>query len=190
LRHENDYPAIRNAMAQYRNRYEVEALLFHYKHFYGSYDYVGDSRRWYRREIRIIRPSNKVRSWGDAQGFRIEGRKLRVKLIDASIYHYGWVKPPEIQQLKQKYFNKLWHSDEWIDKNVGEAAVYDYSKGGKLKLFEGTHPAVMKNRVQNQYWQFEYEQEKVSQPFKERMLDSIEKKSGWRIGEYKNYIII
>ncbi|MBN1399129.1 MAG: glycosyltransferase [Bacteroidetes bacterium] len=188
--HEKDYPAIKNAMAEFQNRNEVEAILFNYKHFYGSYEYIGDSRRWYRREIRIVRPSKKVRSWGDAQGFRIDGRKLRVKLIDASIYHYGWVKPPEIQQLKQKYFNKLWHSDDWVDKNVGESAVYDYSKGGKLKLFEGTHPAVMTGRVKNQYWQFKYEQEKVSQPFKEKLLDSIENKLGWRIGEYKNYKII
>lgn len=188
--HEKDYPAIKDAMFEFQNRNEIEAILFNYRHFYGSYDYIGDSRRWYRREIRIIRPSKKVCSWGDAQGFRIEGRKLQVKLINASIYHYGWVKPPEIQQLKQKYFNKLWHSDDWVENNVGEAAVYDYSKGGKLKLFDGTHPAVMNDRVKNQYWQFRYEQEKVSQPFKERLLDSIEKKLGWRIGEYKNYKII
>ncbi len=188
--HEKDYPTIKNAMTLYQNMNEVEGLLFHYKHFYGSYNYIGDSRRWYRREIRIVRPLNKVRSWGDAQGFRIDGRKLHVKLIDATVYHYGWVKPPDIQQLKQKYFNKLWHSDEWVDQNVGEMVEYDYCQGGKLKLFEGIHPAVMSERVHKQNWHFRYDQNKVHQPLKEKLLDLIEVQYGWRIGEYKNYVMI
>jgi len=187
--HEKDYSAVRNAMNTYRNINEVEGLLFNYKHFYGSYGYIGDSRRWYRREIRIVRPSDKVRSWGDAQGFRIGGRKLRVKLIDAAVYHYGWVKPPDIQQLKQRYFNKLWHPDKWLDHHIGDVAEYDYSKGGKLKLFEGTHPEVMRKRVDSQNWHFQYDRKKIRQQLKEKMLDSIEKRLGWRIGEYKNYKI-
>lgn len=188
--HEKDYSAVRNAMNTYRNINEVEGLLFNYKHFYGSYGYIGNSRRWYRREIRIVRPSDKVRSWGDAQGFRIGGRKLRVKLIDAAVYHYGWVKPPDIQQLKQRYFNKLWHPDKWLDHHIGDMAEYDYSKGGKLKLFEGTHPEVMRKRVDSQNWHFQYDRKKIRQQLKEKMLDSIEKRLGWRIGEYKNYKII
>jgi len=188
--HEKDYSAVRNAMNTYININEVEGLLFNYKHFYGSYGYIGNSRRWYRREIRIVRPSDKVRSWGDAQGFRIGCRKLRVKLIDASVYHYGWVKPPDIQQLKQRYFNRLWHLDEWVDHHIGDMAEYDYSKGGKLKLFEDTHPEVMRKRVDSQNWHFQYNKKKVRQPLKEKMLDSIEKRLGLRIGEYKNYKII
>ena len=188
--HEKDYPAIKNAMTLYQNINEVEGLLFHYKHFYGTYQYTGDSRRWYRREIRIVRPSSKVRSWGDAQGFRIDGRKIRVKLIDATIYHYGWVKSPDIQQLKQKYFNKLWHSDEWVDQHIGRIVEYDYYQGGKLKLFEGTHPSVMSERVDNQNWHFRYEQNKVHLLLKEKLLNLIETRYGWRIGEYKNYVII
>jgi hypothetical protein len=54
--HENDYSNIRKAMILYKDTSEVEGLLFHYNHFYGSYQYIGDSRRWYRREIRIVRP--------------------------------------------------------------------------------------------------------------------------------------
>jgi hypothetical protein len=188
--HENDYPAIKHAMTQNKNSTEVEGLLFHYKHFYGAYDYLGDSRRWYRREIRIVRPSIGVRSWGDAQGFRIQGRKLRVKLIDATIYHYGWVKSPKNQQLKQKYFNKLWHSDDWVNQHVSGLDEYDYRQGGKLSKFHGTHPAVMLDRVHQQNWNFLYDVNKLRLPFKEKFLDSIESLSGWRIGEYKNYTII
>jgi len=188
--HENDYHIIRESMERYRNDREVDGLLFHYIHFYGSYNYIGDSRRWYRREIRVIRPNRGVESWGDAQGFKIGRRKLRVKLIPATVHHYGWVKPPEIQQLKQKNFNKLWHSDDWIRRNIGTTPEYDYQQGGKLKVFTGSHPIVMKERIRSQNWSFHYDQTKVHQPLKERLLDRIEAKCGWRIGEYKNYTLI
>jgi hypothetical protein len=188
--HDQDYSAINEAMLHYKNKNEVEGFLFNYKHFYGCYNYIGNSRRWYRREIRIVRPNEGLRSWGDAQGFRINGKKLRVKLIDAAIYHYGWVKSPEIQQMKQKTFNKFWHSDEWIDQHVGALSEYNYKQGGKLKIFDGTHPIVMKKRVSNQNWNFTYNPLKVQQPLKEKILDAIESHCSWRIGEYKNYIII
>jgi hypothetical protein len=188
--HEQDYPVIRETMLRYKDTREVEGLLFNYKHFYGCYNYIGDSRRWYRREIRIVRPNIGVRSWGDAQGFRIYGKKLHVKLINAAIYHYGWVKPPEIQQLKQKTFNRLWHSDEWVDRHVGVANRYNYMQGGKLSLYDGTHPSVMSDRIRNQSWSFKYNPMKVKQSLKEKILAAIESQCGWRIGEYKNYIMI
>jgi glycosyltransferase involved in cell wall biosynthesis len=188
--HEHDYSKIISAMESYAESREVEGLLFNYKHFYGSYNYIGDSRRWYRHEIRVVRPVEGLRSWGDAQGFRIKGRKLHVKKACASIYHYGWVKPPRHQQLKQMNFHKFWHSDDWVKTNVGSGSDYDYSRGGKLKLFEGSHPAVMKERIQSQDWQFRYDPNLVEYSLKEKILEKIERTSGFRIGEYKNYIII
>lgn len=185
--HERDLPTIEQALRMYLADQRVEGLLFPYLHFYGSYQYVGTSRRWYRREVRVVRTGIGVRSWKDAQGFRIGGRKLRVKLVEAPIYHYGWVKPPEIQQAKQQSFNKLWHSDDWVEKNVNQTATYDYSNGGRLTLFEGTHPAVMQQRVNAQHWSFEYDPARVRQSPKERILDWLEQKIGVRIGEYKNY---
>ncbi len=68
--HEDDLPAIRSGMEQWLNDPETQGLLLHYRHFYGSYDYVGVSRRWYRREVRIIRNDKHIRSYRDAQGFR------------------------------------------------------------------------------------------------------------------------
>ena len=53
--HENDVPHIRAAMEKNLQNINVNGLLFNYLHFYGTYDFVGDSRRWYRNEIRIIR---------------------------------------------------------------------------------------------------------------------------------------
>lgn len=188
--HERDLPTIEQALRKYLTDQRVEGLLFPYLHFYGSYHYVGTSRRWYRREVRVVRTGIGVRSWKDAQGFRIGDRKLRVKLVEAPIYHYGWVKPPEIQQAKQRSFNKLWHSDDWVEQNVSQTATYDYSNGGRLKLFEGTHPAVMQQRVKAQHWSFEYDPARVRQSPKERVLDWLEQKTGMRIGEYRNYELI
>ena len=188
--HENDLQTIRTSMEESLHDPHVEGLLFGYKHFYGSYNYTGDSRRWYRREVRAIKPSPGVRSWGDAQGFRIGNRKLNVRLIPATIYHYGWVKPPAIQQLKQKQFNKLWHSDEWVQQNVPATEEYDYSRGGRLAPFEGTHPSVMKERVMQATWDFRYDPSKINQPFKEGFLDWIERKTGYRLAEYRNYKLV
>ncbi|HVN49354.1 MAG TPA: glycosyltransferase [Bacteroidota bacterium] len=188
--HEKDYSTIRHAMNVYLPQHEVEGMLFRYNHFYGSYQYIGDSRKWYRREIRIIRPNIGIQSWGDAQGFRLNGQKVHVKLIDACVYHYGWVKPPAIQQLKQQYFNKLWHPDDWMKTHIADTMEYDYRNGGKLKIFSDTHPAVMHDRVANQYWKFEYSPAKIQRSLKEQLLNAIEKKTGWRVGEYRNYKMI
>ena len=94
-------------MKQYLNDDRVEGLLFDYLHFYGSYDYVGDSRTWYRQEIRIIKNNKNIRSYRDAQGFRKIGKKLKVKDINAEIYHYGWVRHPKFQMAKLVEANKL-----------------------------------------------------------------------------------
>jgi hypothetical protein len=101
--HEKYLPVIKKEMEDNLNDARFEGLLFKYLHFYGSYDYYGHSRRWYRREIRIVRNNKAVHSYRDAQGFRWDNRKINVKLIDAYIYHYGWVKPPE--GLKNKLRN-------------------------------------------------------------------------------------
>jgi len=188
--HEDDLPLIREAMHSYRENQAVEGLLFGYRHFFGSYGYIGASRRWYRREIRAFKTGLGAQSWGDAQGFRIGGRKLRVKPVNAHIYHYGWVKPPRIQQLKQRSFHKLWHPDSWVEKHVGDESEFDYSNGGKLLPFQGSHPTVMKDRVGRQDWRFHYDPSKLRQRLKERLLDVLEDKTGYRLGEYKNYEIV
>jgi glycosyltransferase involved in cell wall biosynthesis len=188
--HEHDLPTIERAMREFLDDSRVEGLLFNYNHFYGSYGYVGVSRQWYRREIRVVRPRTGVRSWGDAQGFRIDGRKMRVKLVDASIYHYGWVKPPQIQQTKQESFNKLWHSDEWVERNIPKTGRYSYARGGTLEPFTGMHPRVMAERVRKEDWKFEYDPSRVERPLKERVLDWVEERTGWRVGEYRNYELL
>jgi hypothetical protein len=188
--HEADLPIVRDAVQHFHADPHVEGLLFRYKHFYGSYDYVGSSRQWYRNEIRVVRNGTAVRSWGDAQGFRIGGRKLRVKAIEASIYHYGWVKPPDVQIAKQRSSHRLWHPDEWIQQRLGQSTSFDYDMRTRLERFAGSHPAVMRERIKAAEWKFEYDPSRVRPSFKDALLDWIESKTGVRIGEYKNYELI
>jgi hypothetical protein len=188
--HEKYHPAIGEAMEKYRNDQRVEGLLFNYTHFYGSYDYIGDSRRWYRREIRIVRNDKGISSYKDAQGFRKNGRKLNVKPVDASIYHYGWVKPPEAQQAKQQSFHRMWHDDEWMQKNIPQVSEFDYSQIDSLARFTGTHPKVMQERIKKTNWKFTFDPTEKKLPLKARLLMWIEKATGWRPGEYRNYKMI
>lgn len=188
--HEKYYDNILKAMLEYKDHHEVEGLLFKYLHFYGSYDYIGDSRKWYRNEIRIIKNDKQIRSYKDAQGFRKNNKKLRVKLIDAYIYHYGWVKPPEAQQAKQKTFNKLWHDDEWMKKNISSSNEFDYSQIDSLAHFTGSHPKIMEERIKSINWKFSFDPTQKKLSPKNYLLQKIEQLTGWRIGEYKNYIKI
>jgi hypothetical protein len=186
--HEKYLPAIREAMRQWRTDKKVEGLLLGYTHFYGSYNYTAHARNWYRNEIRIIRNDAAIRSYKDAQGFRKNGKKLRVKKIDAVVYHYGWVKPPAFQQAKLQSFNKYWHSDEWVKQNVEATNEFDYSNIHSLSNFEGTHPKVIEERINNMNWKFSVDPVKNKNiSLKNRLLAFVEKLTGYRIGEYKNY---
>lgn len=193
--HEDDYPAIRAAMEKWANDPGTDGLLFNYRHFYGSYDYVGASRRWYRREVRIVRPpafrlnpAIHIQSYRDAQGFRKDdNKKLRVRHIDAFVYHYGWVKPPAAQMQKQQTFNKYWHDDEWMKKNIPSAAEFDYGNIDSLTRFNGTHPAVMRERIARKNWQFDFDLSRSRYTLKEKLSTLVERLTGYRPGEYKNY---
>lgn len=188
--HEKYLDGLRKAMMDYEKAEKVEGFLLNYLHFYGSYDFVGNSRRWYRKEVRIIRNDKQIRSYRDAQGFRKQGRPLNVIPVEAFVYHYGWVKPPRIQQAKQRYFNTLWHGEKWLQRNVAPDTDFDYSKIDSLERFSDTHPAVMQPRVTRENWQFLYDPSKRKPSLFIRLAHYIEKQTGWRPGEYQNYRII
>ena len=189
--HEKHLASIKEAMRKYKDDKQVEGLLFNYVHFYGSYNYVGNSRRWYRKEIRIIKNDKSIRSYKDAQGFRkTDNSKLNVKPINAEIYHYGWVKPPKAQQAKQEHFHKMWHDDEWMKKNIAQVEEFDYSQIDSLEKFKGTHPEVFQNRVKAVDWNFNFDKSQIKLSAKDKFLLFIEKTTGWKVGEYKNYKVV
>ncbi len=191
LIHEQYHLVIREAMEKYLDDPRVEGLLFNYLHFYGSYDYVGDSRTWYSHEIRVIRNDKAIRSYRDAQGFRKNGRKLRVKPIEAWIYHYGWVKDPSQQLQKHLSFEKLYNVHNHADRvSAGKVEGFDYSAIDSLTRFTGTHPAVMQDRIKRKNWVFEFDTRRKNFSLKGRLLYWIERKTGKRLFEYRNYTII
>ena len=189
--HEQYHAAIRNAALQYKDDARVEGLLFKYLHFYGTYNYVGDSRQWYNREVRIVRNNRSIRSYKDAQGFRLNGRKIKVKPVDAYIYHYGWVKSPQQMFEKQKNVSTLWHNSEAAWKEIVQADFFDFKKHyDSLEKFSGTHPAVMQERIRRQHWAIELDTTAKKFSPKDRLLHWIEKKTGARLFDFRNYTII
>ncbi|MDD4553942.1 MAG: hypothetical protein PHP04_07065 [Bacteroidales bacterium] len=188
--HEKDLVTIREAMERYEHDDRVDGLLFRYLHFYGSYDYFGNSRDWYRHEIRVVRNLQSVHSWLDAQGFRKDGQKLNVVPVDAAIYHYGWVKPPARQQAKQQNFHRYWHGDTWMDKNISGKEEFDYANIDSLAQFTDTHPAVMAERISMKNWTFDFDPACRKSGIFHLLLHYFENLTGWRPGEYRNFRIV
>ena len=185
--HEKYHDAIRQAAEKYKDDQRVEGLLFDYLHFYGTYDYVGDSRRWYHKEVRIFRNDKGISSYKDAQGFRRGRTRLNVKQIDAAIYHYGWVKSPQQMLQKQKNTVQFWSDQEQRNLEVQAQQVFDYSDYDSLEKFKGTHPSVMLNRIKEKNWQVELDISKKQFSLKERLLYWFEKRTGKRLFDFRNY---
>ncbi len=155
--HESDISEIRRQLELYEQDLSVEGLHFAYTHFYGAFDTIATSRLWYKEEVRAIRRSSGARSRGDAQGFRIPARRLfrsperrlKTKPARATVFHYGWVRPPKTMAIKSKLFHRLWHGES-RDADF-ESFQYEHIYG--LKKFLGTHPSIMLPRVTSQDWQ-------------------------------------
>jgi hypothetical protein len=155
--HEKYLGTIHSAMIKWRDNSKVDGLVFNYLHFYGSYDYVGTSPRWYRNEIRVIRNDKSIYSYRDAQGFRKgENEKLNVKPVDAYIYHYGWVKEPETMMKKVRNNISFYEDADWRQ-ILNSGPAWDYSSIDALNLFKDSHPAVMKERLMLKNWSFEHD---------------------------------
>lgn len=199
--------------AHFKNE-KVEGFLFNYLHFWGNYKRYHYSHAWYKKEIRIIRNHKDIHSWKDAQSFRRfstwngsfedyqkseDSQKLSVVQLDANVFHYGYVRPPKLMTEKRKvnsrsYHGKLTKLIESLDD------VYDYGDLSQLKLFEGTHPAVMKDWIAKFDWedQLRYGPAKTNRDqfkherLKYRMLSFIENTffKGKVIGGFENYNLI
>lgn len=183
--------AVKEAAEKYKDDKRVEGLLFHYEHFYGTYNYVGDSRRWYHYEVRVIRNDKSIRSYKDAQGFRKNGHKIKVKPVEAWIYHYGWVKSPAQMKKKMQHVSQFWHEDseEWRQ-YVQSEDVFNFDDYDSLQLFTGQHPAVMKDRIARHDFNLTIDITRKKFSLKDRFLYWLEKKTGLRPFSFKNYKII
>lgn len=188
--HQDDHLHILKAMTRFQHDQEVDGLLFDYLHFYGSYDYIGVSNNWYKKEIRIIKPGKGIFSFRDAQGFRkTPDQKLKVASANARVFHYGWVKDPRAMQRKQEHFHKLWHDDAWLEKNIKVAEAFDYEDHiHELARFEGTHPQWIAERLSERNWNFDVDISQHKRTLKNR-LKNILKWMGIDTN-YANYTLI
>ncbi len=186
--HEKDYTNIQEAMHRYRQDDAVEGLLFSYYHFWGSFSYIGTTSNWYRREIRIIKNRKDIFSYRDAQGFRKKpNEKLQVVLIDAHVYHYGWVRPPAKMQEKYAGVQQYWSNE---NKYIPDQSEFDYTAIDDLAPFVGTHPTVARSMVDAQSWEFQYDPSKTKMAFKEKFKRWLFHLTSYRFFEYKNYRIL
>lgn len=142
LLHEDDLPRIRAAMERHREDRGVEALYFRYLHFYGNRNTIAYSPRWYRREVRAVR--NNIPVWGPKGLFFSvvtsykRMRYPRAAFADATIHHYGWVRPEE--KFNEKWAGTLHH---WTDK-PHEHVAYAEIDPQVLRPFTGTHPQAIR----------------------------------------------
>jgi hypothetical protein len=190
--HEQYHSIVREGMLRWKEDAQVDGLLFKYKHFYGSFDYVATSSRWYRNEIRIVRHNPNIYSYRDAQGFRKDDdQKLKVKALDAFIYHYGWVRPPQTMMDKTRNFGNYWGGDSYTEEVAKTfTGEFDYSGIDMLEKFKGTHPQVMQDRIKRVNWEFDYDLSHNRITLKERFKRTYEKLTGKRPFDFNNYILL
>jgi hypothetical protein len=189
--HEDGYEAVLSAMKNWKDYKEVDGLLFKYRHFFGSYDYVGAEGGWYRNEIRVIRNNKSIYSYRDAQGFRKgNNKKLNVKSVDAYIHHYGWVQNPKVMKAKLVVKENIYDGKESDVENIVVPEDFAFSLVNALNKFTGTHPAVMQQRIKNMSWTFKYDISRNTFKLKDRFKNLVEKLTGKRVFSYKNYKII
>jgi hypothetical protein len=199
--HEEDAKLIRESIEELNKDKNIEGVLFDFLNFYGGFHYIGSTRKWHRREIRIIRNQKNIRSFRDSQGFRLYpsyndwqnnhmGRPLKVLYSPIRIFHYSYARNPKLMQKKSNFFNSFWHDDNWLKKHLPKKEEFDYNQVDAVKKFEGTHPQLMHLKVQQQDWEFTFDPSKSRFTPKGKVLHIIEKKTGLRIGEYKNYRIV
>jgi len=188
--HERGAEALRAAIHHYDADARVEGLLVTYVHFYGGMDTIAVNRRWYRREVRAVRldPALDIRSFRDAQGFRVgpEHRKIRARLTEAEMFHYGWARPAEALHAKRDANTAIWG-----EARDPRAPLLPWFPG--LRPFRGTHPAIARpwvdprrddanRRVAPSYFELSH--------LRFYLSDVIERLTGARVFEFRNYKLL
>jgi hypothetical protein len=187
--HEADLPAIVRACEAYRDDPRVDALLFRYLHFYGSFSVVATARNWYRQEVRLVKRATGIRSIGDAQSFMVGERKPRVKWSGGTIHHYGHVKAPKQMGQKHKYMSR-WYFGTARDDHFDD---FQFRQIYGLRRFRGAHPAVVRELVAAQDWSFEPRLDPRQwdrKDYKNLVSDALEAVMRYRIGERKKFKLV
>ncbi len=140
--HERDLETIKDSMQRHLVDDKVEAIVFDYVHFFGSPNYQAVSPGWYKRAPRIIRNSVRtVACDGLFWNVIVNNQKMRwprAALADATIYHYGHVRPLEAMNKKQESVERYWN------KIPRKLARYQIDPRA-LRKYTGEHPEIMRD---------------------------------------------
>jgi hypothetical protein len=192
--HETGAAIVAERVREWAGDIRVEGLLVDYQHFYGDFATVATNRHWYRREVRCVRLGGEIHSYQDAQGFRVgpAERPVRARVTGAQMFHYGWARPP----------HSLWHKLDAARQIFTAAAVNAPEPAAApqglewtplLRPFAGTHPRAAQawiaarsggrrdgRAVGPRRFRLEHVRLYAS--------DWIERLSGARVFEYRNYV--
>lgn len=175
--HEQDLPIIQSAADAWADTPDVKALLFWYYHF--VLDYQTTDPWMYHKASRLVRLDQSCYIVGDCCGPGVKNYTGKVHggngYLDkhhlgghvrwcrdpegkvgngrkAFVYHYGWVKTREQFETKLEMVGDLWWGE--LDEKAMKKKLDDkfgrmFARYPILKNFKGTHPAVMKEYVDN-----------------------------------------
>ncbi|MDP3911618.1 MAG: hypothetical protein Q8Q14_14630 [Gemmatimonadales bacterium] len=191
--HETGARILKDTVAAVDADARVEGLLVQYLHFYGGFDRIATSRRWYRREVRCMRLGRDIRPYQGAQGFRVgpEYRKIRARDTVAEMYHYGWARPARAIREKREISKTIY---PWAKEQVERELQRNHLEWiPLLQPFIGAHPAAAREWVAARA----HDPERVIGPrhFKPEHLrfyisDWIERLTGARVFEFRNYQVV
>jgi glycosyltransferase involved in cell wall biosynthesis len=198
--HERDYTEILEKINQADTMPNVDGILFPFYHFWGDFNHIRNTRRTHPFEIRAFKNTGIVKSYKDSQGFRKyssetayqngeEGEKLNVIKTKAPIFHYSYSRNPALMKKKAEYFNRFWHSDEWVKEHSKEMP-FDFNEVDKLEYFGESHPKYMQDVIKAIDWEFEYDPSKSNMNFKDRIMFALNKLTGKRLFEFENYKLV
>ena len=190
--HERGVMILREAITESDGDSRVEALLVRYRHFFGDPFTEAVNRRWYRREVRVVRldPALQIHPFRDAQGFRVgpEHRRIRARLTDAEMFHYGWARMAFALRGRKAEDRKLYAK---VHEPGAAEPLLRWFPG--LRPFTGDHPAVARDWVEAHRHDAD---RTVSAPsFEWKHLryyasDLVERVTGARVFEFRNYRLV
>lgn len=138
---ESEYDQLRADISE-ANANGYDAISLRYIHFWQHPDQFAFRKRWYPQEIRIVKLSSKIESWGDAQSFRNCQKTFE---SNVSVFHYGHVREPEAYKEKMRAVMDWWHKADEITRM--------YKRNKRRDVYErtlnylGPHPRTMQKRV-------------------------------------------
>jgi len=191
--HEAGARILKERTAEWDRDERVEGLLVQYLHFYGGFDTLATSRRWYRREVRAIRLGADIRPFQGAQGFRVGAgyRKIRARLTDAVVFHYGWARPARAIREKYEISKTIYPWSK--ERSAREQAKRYLDWLPLLRPFTGEHPRAAREWIAARA----HDPERVIGPWRFKpehlrfyLSDWIEHLTGTRLFEFRNYRLV